>query len=513
MVAIPLTSGAYSAASLTANSQRCVNMYPEFNPPTTKPVFPVTLYPRPGLKLLSNPPVVGHGRCLYGATNGDLYAVVDQAVYEINADFQFNLIGNLLTDATTPASMADNGQEAIVVDGSLFGYQTVLGTKVLTQIADANFVGSTRADFLGSFIILNKPGTNEWYSTTSEVITPFNALYVGVKTAWPDNVLCVVAIEGEVYVFGPKKSEVWYNAGAYPFPFQLFPGNIIEHGCAAAYSPAKIDVNVFWLSQSPEGDRMVMQANSQNVAQRVSTHAIEAEWRKYPRVDDAIGSAYQLQGHFFYMIHFPTADKTWVFDATIAAQLGTSDAAWHEDNWIDTNGVLHRARNTFNAFAYGKNLALDWATGALYQIDPATTVDNVNGVAVPIPLIRSFPHQANELKYVSFASFTADVDSGESINTGEQGEFLSPWSQGFNSGFGPISQTAIPQHCVRLSRNGGYKYGNNRVKTLISSGNYRSMQRWRSWGVARDAVFEWSSTAQMVVALNGAYVEVVPGTA
>ena len=513
MVAIPLTSGAYTAQSRTSNSQRCVNLYPEFNPPSTNPVFPVTHYPRPGLKSLSTPPVAGHGRCLYGATNGDLYAVVDQAVYYIDPDFKFHLIGNLLTDAVTPASMADNGKQAIIVDGSNFGYQVMLAGRTFTQIDDPNFLGSVRADFLDSFIILNKPNSNIWYCTTSAVITPFNALYFGIKTAWPDNVLCVVAIEGEVYVFGPKKSEVWYNAGAYPFPFQLFPGNIIEHGCAAAYSPAKIDVNVFWLSQSPEGDRMVMQGNAQNVAQRVSNHAIEAEWRTYPRIDDAIGCAYQLSGHFFYMIHFPTADKTWVFDATLATQLGTSDAAWHEDNWVDTNGILHRARNAFCAFAYGKNLSLDWATGALYQIDPQTTIDNVNGVQVPIPLIRSFPHQANELKWVSFSSFTADVATGESVNTAEQGQFLSPWSDGFDSGFGPISQTAIPQHCIRLSRNGGNKYGNNRLKTLISSGNYRTMQRWRGWGIARDAVFEWSSTAQMIAALNGAYIEVIPGTA
>lgn len=463
--------------------------------------MPFTLYPRPGLGALSTPPVAGHGRALYGTSDGACYAVVDQALYYIDPNFIFNLIGHLLSDATTPVSISDDGTMAIVVDNSPFGYQINLGTRTFSQINDPNFVGSTRADFLDSFLLLNIPGKNQWYTTTSDAITPFNPLYIGIKTAWPDPILCVVAIEREAWIFGPKKAEVWYNAGAVPFPFQILPGNIIEQGCAAAYSPAKSDTSVYWLSQAPEGDRMIMRGNSLNVAQRISTHAIEAEWRKYARVDDAIGATYQVNGHFFYKIHFPTADKTWGYDETVGAK--SPNAAWHEDNWIDTNGVLHRARNTFCTFAYGKNLALDWATGALYQIDPYNTADNGN----PIPLIRSFPHQVNELKYINFREFTADVATGQSVGTGEGIKFQRPWSDGFNSGFGPTNEVSSPQLCMRISRDGGNNFGNNRIKTLVGSGNYRTMQRWRGIGIARDAVFELSSTADMLSAINGAYID------
>src|SRR5262249_43083593 len=189
----------------------------------------------------------------------------------------------------------------------------------------------------------------------------------------------------------------WYNAGTVPFPFQLLPGVMIEQGCAAKYSPAKMDTNVYWLSQSPEGDRMVMRGGNQNVAQRISTHAIEAEFRKYPRVDDAIGSVYQIQGHSFYKLHFPTADTTWGFDQ--------ATGQWHEDNWFDPNGVPHCARNRFVAFAYGRNVALDFANGNLYAVDPNAFTDN----GAPIPWIRSFPHVVDELKYVNTAAIVADV--------------------------------------------------------------------------------------------------------
>lgn len=496
MSMLALTSGAYQAESLIANAQRCVNMFPESNPKETAPTFPTTHYVRPGLKPLGAAPVPGFGRCLYGATNGDLYAVVNQLVYYIDPDWRFNQIGQLITNVLTPAYMADNGTSIVVVDGSKTGYQIDLKTRAMVQINDPNFQGSTRADFIDSFVVFNIPGTNQWYCTLQGEIA-FNGLYIGVKTAWPDNILCVIANERVALLLGPKKSEVWYNAGGVPFPFNALPGIIIEQGCCATYSPQKMDTNIYWLSQSPEGARMVMRINNQNVAQRISTHAIEKEFLSYKRVDDAIGSVYQIQGHSFYCLHFPNADKTWCYDQ--------ATEQWWEDNSIDNNGVLHRARNTFNAYAYGKNVALDWATGQLYHIDLATVTDN--GQA--IPWIRSFPHFSNELKYVSHTAFVANVATGIMPAAGEVNQFLSPFSQGFSSGFGPITQVAAPVVNFRMSRDGGANFGNNRPKGNISSGRYRSMMRWRGNGLARDAVFELSSTAEMCGALNGAYIDPV----
>ncbi len=507
MATLPLTSGAYSSAAFIANAQRCINMFPEKNPEDTTPASPETHLMRPGLRPLDMPSAQGRGRCLYPATNGDLYAVVDTGVYYINPDLQWTFLGNMVNPGSTPVSMADNGQSAIVVDGSPTGNAIDLKTNrpptpaSFTQIGDPNFLGSTRADLLDTFIILNKPGTNQWYCTTQGQIA-FNALFIGVKTAWSDNILCVVAIEREVWIFGTQKSEVWYNAGGVPFPFQILTGVIIEQGCAAVYSVAKIDTNVYWLSQSPEGARMAMRGNSQNVAQRISNHGVEQEWLKYPRVDDAIGSVYQIEGHSFYRITFPTADKTWCFDE--------ATKQWWEDNWLDGNGVLHRARNTFTAYAYGKNLGLDWATGQLYHLDMNYDLD---GDTNPIPWIRSFPHVVSELHYVNHKEFTADIETGTDSGTGEVDQFLSPWSLGFSAGFGPTTKVERPMVNFRYSKDGGNNWSNGRPKRGISAGRYRSMMRWRGMGIARDMVFELSSTKQMSPALNGAFIDPVRATA
>jgi hypothetical protein len=506
MVAIPLRSGAYSSASLIADAQRCINVFPEENPEKTAPNMPTTHYARPGLNVLSAPGPQGIGRCLYRSTrgsadpNGDLFAVVGSNVYFIDPNFQFNLLGHLLTPGTNPVSMTDNGTTLIIVDGTTRGYQITIADKAFSGVTDPNFLGGTRGDFLDSFMIFNVPNTNQWYCSMSDQAV-FNSLFVGVKTAWPDNVLSVVSVEREAYIFGPQKSEVWFNAGAVPFPFQLLPGNIIEQGLQAAYSPAKMDTFVYWLSSSPEGGFMAMRSGSQNLAQRISNHAVEAEWKKYPKVDDAIGSVYQIGGHSFYRITFPTADNTWVYDA--------ATEQWWEDNWLDTNGVFHRARNTFTAFAYGRNLGLDWNNGTLYEMTYNAKLD----AGQPIPWVRSFPHIVNELKWVQHSMFMADVQTGDQPGTGETTQYLSPWSSGFSSGFGPVTAIPSPVVNLRVSKDGGNTFGKYRPQQNVSSGRYRPPMRWRGLGIARDAVFELSSTAQMCTALNGGYIDPIPAGA
>jgi hypothetical protein len=502
MVQIPLRSGAYTSQSYIADSQRSINLYSEKNPEDSP--FPITQLARPGLKLLKSAPMAMATRCLYRSTTGFLFAVLGQNVYYIDANYVFTQIGATQANLSTPAYMADNGTSAFLVDGSPQGYIITLPTTshpvpTMIQSADPNFFGSNRVDFIDTFLIFNVPGTNQWYCTLSDD-TAFNALFIGVKTAWPDPIQCVVAIERVVYVFGTQKSEAWYNAGTVPFPFQIQPGVIIEQGCVARYSPQKMNQNIYWLSQSPEGARIVMTGDQQLVAKRISTHAIEHEFLTYTKVDDAIGSVYQIEGHLFYELHFPTADKTWTFDA--------ATEQWFEDNWIDNNGVLHRARNTFTAYCYGLNLAMDWANGNLYQIDQSTFTDN----GQVIPWIRSFPHVQDELKRLMLTSIKADVETGTRPGTGEGGTFGSPWSAGFSSGFGPLNQIVqSPTIALRISRNGGNTYDNNRLKSFIGSGRYRAVVRWRGNGYARDWVIELSSTAEMSGALNGAYVEPLVG--
>ena len=497
---IPLTSGAYTAPSLIANAQECLNLYPEANPQETNPPVPVTHYPRPGLTPLSSPPAPGIGRMLYTATDGELFAVIDQNVYHIHYEdgWTWHLLGSLLTPGTNPVLASDNGTSALLVDGSSNGYVISLpqqADSTLTNVGDPNFFGGTRVDFIDSFLVLNKPGTKDWYSSDANQIV-FNALSTGVKTAWPDPIQTVITVERAVWILGRYKSELWFNAGAVPFPFQIQPGLIIEHGCCAPYSAAKQDVNCYWLSQSPEGARMVMKG-TQNLAQRISTHAIENEFRTYARVDDAVGTTYQFNGHAFYEIHFPTADKTWVYDE--------ATKQWHRETYLDSNGIAHRSLVPFKAYAYGFNVGLDRTNGNLYQLDGNNFTDN----GKPIQYLRSFPHvEDDDSTRITVWKFIADTEAGTPPGTTINPVAGSPWSLGFSPGFGPAVLTEPPLISLRVSRDRGESWGNAVMQPMGAAGRYTTRPTWYRLGYGVDMVFELSWSTPMKTALNGAFIEV-----
>lgn len=498
MPRLQLLSGSYSAASLTANAQRSVNLFPEVNPEQTDPESAVTHYPRPGLTPLGSPPNVGRGRGLYAATNGNLFAVVNQSVYYVTPAWQFLLLGQMAAPLSTPVYMADNGISLIAVDGSPTASLVNLANNAFSAYGDPNYQASNRVAFLDYFLVFNQAGSPNWFCTRANS-TVIDNLSFGTKTAYPDNVVGVLPSSRFAWVFGPRKSEIWANAGAVPFPFQIVSGNIVEYGSAALYSMAASDSFVYWLTQNPEGGLMVAKGSSGGGATRITTSAIEEAFLQYENPSDAIGVCYTLRGHAYYMLHFQTDDRTWVWDE--AAQ------QWHEEAYYDTNGVQHRTKDVFQAYAYGKNVCLDWATGQLYQRDESNFSDN----GVPIVFIKSMPHILDKEDYsrLTLWRVIADMECGNGPGFPTP-TVLSPWSLGFNSGFGPKLLVEPPRVTLRVSRDRGFSFVSAGDIPMGSQGQYVTRPTWKRLGVAADFVLELSWAGPMKSALNSVFAIVEP---
>jgi hypothetical protein len=498
---IPLNSGAYDSRSLVASAQSCINLIPEENPAEITAPSPFTHYPRPGLIALSSPPTQGRGRGLYRASNGDLYGVVGPNVYYIDPNWGFNLLGPI-QNQFTPVSFADNGQSngnnIVLVDNSPLGYQINMTSRQMTQIVDVTglFTGSTLAAFFDTFFGFNQIGTNNWYISLSEQVA-FNALDQASKGTYGDPIQGIIANQRNLWLVGTQTAEPWFNAGDPIFPFEEVFGQLVPHGTIAPYSICATDVNAFWLSQDKDGRAIFLQIEGYG-AKRVSTFALEDEWLTYPRLNDAICYTYQQGGHTFAVIHFPSANKSWGYD------LATKQ--WHQRAWIDTNGTMNRERVAFHAFAYNTNVGMDWQTGQIYALDQNTFTD----AGQPIAFVRSFPHIVDELKEITITDFTVDMQTGTLSGSSEDTQFYTPFSPGFSSGFGPLTQVLAPQIALRVSKDGGSTWGNYRIKTLISAGNYRSMMRWRGIGMGRDLVFEVSWSSPLPTGLNQAFANAIP---
>src|SRR5258708_863894 len=123
----------------------------------------------------------------------------------------------------------------------------------------------------------------------------------------------------QIWLIGEQTSEVWYDAGTV-FPFAPIPGAVIKSGTVAPFSAAAAAQRVLWLSQTSDGAGVVVAARGYT-AQRVSNHAVEkaiASYARSSKITDAEAMTYQDQGHEFYVLNFPTANATWVYDITVS---------------------------------------------------------------------------------------------------------------------------------------------------------------------------------------------------
>jgi hypothetical protein len=466
---VDLSTGAYVARSIVANDQRCVNLFLEETPGSGP--FPTTHYPAPGLRLLSTS-ATGGWRCLFSSrTTGQLYGVSGNTAYLVGKDWSLTALGTV--PGSGIVSMADNGFSIFVVNGTSQGWQIDLTTNVMAEITDPAFYGAKRVDQCDTFFVFDRPNTNNYYISLTQS-TSFDPLDIAAKASSPDHLQVPIVMHDEIWLIGRLSTEVHYNTGAADFTFGKMQGVFIEHGTIAPYSVCKFDLSVYWLSQNEAGDLIVMRG-SNYAAQRISTHAIEAEFGKYGDVSDAIGFCFQMGGHAFYQLTFPDADKTWVYDQ--------ATEQWHEREWLDDDGTPHRHRANCAAFAYGLNVCGDWENGNLYAFDLDTYTDN----GAPIAYIRTFPHLVNDGNRVSYTRFVADMEVGTL----------------------PGSETDDPPMVsLRWSDDRGATFGDPVLMPLGSAGQYDTSIQWWQLGMARDRVFELSWSVPTKTALNGAWLDV-----
>jgi hypothetical protein len=482
---LALTEGAYQARSIIASAQRCVNLYLEQNPSDSD--FPTTHYPTPGLITLSIAPELGF-RGMFVASTDDLFVCVGQGVYRVLPDWSFTLLGNI-NSLGTPVSMSDNGTRMVLVDGTTNGYVVKLDTgKYEWTGIDATatdsetgtgsdgttnaFYGADRVDYADTFFIFNKPDSTEFYISDSAAVT-FDPLNFAGKTGGSDNLVVAIVSNLYIWLLGAMTTEVFYNSGASDFPYAREPGVFIQHGCAAKYSVAQMDNSIYWVAKDRQGQGMILRSDGLT-AVRISNHAIEQEIQTYAAIDDAIGYTHQLGGHLFYVVTFPSADKTWAYD--LATQ------QWHERLWLDDQGLFHRHRGICYAFWQGKALVGDWENGNLYEMTP----DAVDDAGAAMWHIRSFPDMCNEGRRLFFREFIADMQVGAGL-------------EGTN---------ADPQVRLRWSDDRGASWGNKITTTLGKIGETLTSIQFQRLGMARHRVFELSWTAPVKTALNGAWVQV-----
>jgi hypothetical protein len=509
----PILGSSYVARSINAADARMVNLFPEIVPEAGKE--PAFLNRAPGLNLLNT---VGtgpiRGLWAFSSNDGTGFVVSGTQLFKIDNAYTPTLIGNV--SGTGPVSMADNGTQLFIAcNGPSFIYNA--NTNAFGPISDPDFPGAVTVAYLDGYFVFNEPNSQRMWVTAILDGTSIDPLEFASTEGSPDGLVAVIANFREVWAFGTNSIEVWSDTGALDFPLERIPGAFNELGCAAPYSIAKMDNGLFWLGRDRRGQGIVYRANGY-AGQRISTHAIEWQIQQYDDISDAIAYTYQQEGHSFYVLIFPTANTTWVYD--VATQ------AWHERAGF-ANGEFTRHRSNCQMSFNNQIVVGDFQNGNIYAFDLEDYSDN-GQIQKWLRSWRALPTGQNNLKRTAQHSLQLDCETGVGLNgftrveniylqteegtdlVTESGDKLIAEQQTV------ITQGSDPQVMLRWSDDGGHTWSNEHWVSIGKIGEYYRRAIWRRLGMTmklRDRVYEVSMTDPVKIAIMGAELLLSPTNA
>ena len=362
MIKLPLVGPAYKMQSQSISCQNCINWYPQtIEYPNGSRV--AALMPTPGLKKLFTGDVAAT-RCLFVLSNGALLTVIGKKLYHSKANkLDLKEIG--LISALGTVRIADNGQVALIVNGT-YTYALDLKKLTLTRLSGSTIPRSTHVLFLDGRFVVNKANTGQFY-WSDLYSTKVNALSYATAESTPDNITAIVTFNRELWLFGAQSVERYYGTGSSNSPFSRLSGGAMAFGCLAPDSIVSLATGVIWLGVSEFGGNQIVMSGG-GIPDRISTHALEEEISSFTKTSDASAYAYQIEGHVFYVISFPSANVTYCFDV--------STGLWHQRSFTNAQGLHERHRSQHHAYFNNMHIVGDYRNGKLYQLDNNTFTDD-----------------------------------------------------------------------------------------------------------------------------------------
>jgi len=455
--------GAYLDRSKNVNNQECVNLYPIVDQQGGKVI---SLYPCPGLKAWCDPGHFAEVRgCVVVIPKNQLYVVIGDRVYSIGPSGSYTQMTGTLDTSVGRVDMAYNtGFQIIIVDVEGDAGYSLIGTTV-SKITDADFVkpsGVTWQD--GYFIVPEKLTQRYWLSGIND-ITSWDALDYGTAEGLPDDIKAAFSDHREAWMFGDVSTEVFINTGNPDFPFERLEGSFQEVGIGAAATPAKGDNSIWWLDNWYH----VRRADAYT-PQIVSTPQIAWQIEQYATKDDAFAFFYEHEGHAFYVLTFPTADRTWAYDP--------STGFWHRRSSYPNAPDGRWRANCYAHFA-GKHLVGDYQNGIIYELDHDTYTDNDE----VLPAVRTCQALDSQGRNVAFHSLEVFIEAGVGLVTG---------------------QGSDPMAILQWSNDNGTTWGNEHWRSMGKIGETTKRVKWNRLGAGRNRAFKLTITDPVNRVITGA---------
>jgi hypothetical protein len=421
-----------------------------------------------------------------GGTGDATYLIVIVGPQGTVTSFSVIQGGAINTEATsfTQKSTSGSGSGFVLSPDS---YGSFIGLVPVT----VPFANPVMADISDGFGLCVFQSSQAIAQSDQGDLSTWQPLNYGISNQSPDNCVSLKVIHDEAFILKEGNTEVWVDEGNANFAFGPIISVHIEFGIAAPFSVAIADEDLIWLSRNDQGQGTVVAATGYRT-RPISTQALVNEFQSYATIGDAQAYVRQEGEHVYYVLTFPTANKTWVYDKTTSGFLGTPQ--WHQLAAFD-NGALNRHWGNAwcpwsnNMTAQGAVGVLgDYLTGNLYAFNPKTLLDN-GAQRRWLRRWRALDKTTNNS--VKYSWLAIKVETGIGVPDGDS-----------------------PQIVLRWSDDDGRSWSNERILPVGQLGATAQLVKFNRLGTTRrfkgsDRIFEISSSDPFLTALLDAEVDAV----
>lgn len=393
---------------------------------------------------------------VYIVSGRDLYSMTEAGTVTLIASNLFSLSTRAIFDeAINPSRklFITNGGIPVEYDGAT--------AQKLTDPQAPKL--ATHLSIFDTYLIANQTDSQKIEYSNVGQPTVFTGEFVQAEVQSDDVVFVGVGWD-EIAAFGKTSLQFFYNDGSTPFVNK--PGAIVQEGCIAPYSVKLIDNAWFYINH----ERRVVRLNGRQPV--VLSVPIDKVLNGLTTVTDAIGDQLTVGGRTFYVLTFPTDDKTIVYDYSLNEWCGE----W--GSWSTENTAYSRYRGNCVLYVpeWGVHLVGDYNNGKIYKADVDTYKDGTG-------IIRS-------------AWTTGNIDHGTSLRKRSiRLRFR------LKRGEGDINTTESPILMVRWRDDGKKAWGNTVNINLGKSGDYEIFKEIGPMGSYRTRQYEISITDDVPLSL------------
>lgn len=341
------------------------------------------------------------------------------------------------------------GHKLVITCGSTMIYTD--GTN-LYNISDADApTTATHVAYIDGYILANNQNNDQINFSNINDPTAWEALDYFTCESNPDDIQSLLVGNGEVYCVGNFTTEIWYDDGVTPFSRSA----VIPIGTIARYSTVLINGSIYMLGNDKKVYRLVGGRQAEIISMPFDKFI-----QGFTTVTDAVGYNYIVDGLSFYVLTFPTENRTIAYDYVLNR--------WYEWGQWSNNPLTLNPYDRFigQSYCYCPDWGLHlvgcrWFTGYIYKASKNYFLDNTTKIRT---FCRTGHISHGTLKNKIATSLVSRIRRGTANTDTTEGEIVMRWRNDKKTWGNP--------HVISLGLTGDYEI----VKRFYRLGTYRTRQ-------------------------------------